>query len=89
MPPKFMQPSSNNQEFQLLENKIGKVAEIKVKSNNSEELAGSINLRFLSVSPSEMASKFSLEYVATNDTWILNCIDKIKLKDDGNDELIE
>ncbi len=89
LPPQFTRPSKNNLVFDFLENQLGPVVEVKAVSKNLAPL-GDIQLRIVSVSPFEMAAKFVIEKsTTTTDNWILKCIDKITLKNDGNDELIE
>ena len=89
LPPQFTRPSKNNLVFEFLENQLGPVVEVKAISKNLAPLSD-IQLRIVSVSPFEMAAKFTLEQsTAAADNWVLKCIDQITLKNDGNDELIE
>ncbi len=61
---------------------------MKAISGNKEPL-GSITYKIISATPSEYKNKFQLNKHESNDTYYLNCIEKLVLNNDGKDQLIK
>lgn len=61
---------------------------MKAISGNKEPL-GSITYKIISATPSEFKNKFQLNKHESNDTYYLNCIEKLVLNNDGKDQLIK
>ena len=60
--------------------------DVRALSGNKEPM-GNITYRIMSVTPSEFKSKFELARHDQNDTFYLNCINKIELNNDGKDQV--
>jgi len=71
-------------EIKFFANQIGPVFDVRALSGNIEPM-GNITYRIMSVTPSELKSKFELVKYDQNDTFYLKCVDKIELTNDGKD----
>ena len=71
-------------EIKFFANQIGPVFDVRALSGNIEPM-GNITYRIMSVTPSELKSKFELVKYDQNDTYYLKCVDKIELTNDGKD----
>ena len=88
LPPKFIQPSKENEEFTFIENTIGHITNLQVESRNAKPL-GDFAYEILSVKPQRYMENLVIRYKPENQSWFLDCKKKIELGQDGSDQLIE